>query len=75
MTGRELIIHILANGLEDEPVVKDGKLVGFMNETEAAISFGVGVATVRTWVKRNMLPSVQIGNVTYIPIYASVTIA
>ena len=35
MTGRELILYILSNGLENEPVFKDGKFIGFMTEEEA----------------------------------------
>lgn len=49
MTGRDLIIYILQNNLEDEVVLKDGFFVGFMDETEAAAKFGVGVWTIRAW--------------------------
>ena len=67
MTGRDLILYILSNTLEDEPVVKDGKLIGFMTVTEAACNLGVGVATVLAWIQLGFLPSVQIGETTYIP--------
>ena len=41
MTGRDLIIYILTNNLENEQVVnQDGVFVGFMGETEAAAKFG-----------------------------------
>ena len=36
MTGRELILYILENGLENEPVIKNGTFVGFMTVTQAA---------------------------------------
>lgn len=67
MTGRDLIIYILQNDLENEPLYEDGKILGFMNELEAAIKFGVSTATVRTWVKLRHLDGVFIGNVLYIP--------
>lgn len=67
MTGRDLIIYILQNGLEDEPVYENGKLLGFMNEMEAAIKFGVTTATIRAWVSMKMLDGVWIGHSLYIP--------
>ena len=36
MTGRDLIVYIMLNKLEDEQVFKDGKLLGFLTEAEAA---------------------------------------
>lgn len=71
MTGRDLIIYILANGLEDEPLYKDGNILGFMNELEAAVKFNVSTATIRTWVELGMLDGVLIGKVLYIPSKAS----
>ena len=67
MTCRELIMYILENGLEDEPVVKDGKFVGFMTVPEAASEYNVGAATISTWVKLGQMDASQVGNVTYIP--------
>ena len=67
MTGRELILYILTNNLENEPVVKDGKPVGFLTITEAAIKFGVGEATIMTWIALKELTGIRIGNVIYIP--------
>lgn len=67
MTGRDLIIYILANNLEDEPVFKGGRFIGFMTEDTAALIFGVGIATVHTWVRLGVLPSVQVGDRIYIP--------
>ena len=43
MTGRELIIFIMQNKLEDKVLLE------LMNETEAAAKFDVGVATIRVW--------------------------
>lgn len=67
MTGRDLIIYILQNGLEDEPIYVDGKILGFMNEMEAAIKFGVTTATIHTWVALKQLDGVQVGCMLYIP--------
>lgn len=43
MTGRDLIVFIMQNKLEDTVVCE------LMNETEAAAKFDVGVATIRVW--------------------------
>ena len=67
MTGRELILYILENGLENEQVVHDGKLIGFLTVDEAAVLFNVGTATISVWVLQKKLPSVVIGNTIYIP--------
>ena len=70
MTGRDLIIHIIQNGLENEEVFKDGKLLGFMTVEEAAAKFDVGLATVRVWTEMHVVDSIKIGEVIYIPINA-----
>lgn len=67
MTGREMILYILSNGLENEPVVKDGRLVGFMSIDEAAARMNVGSATIHVWVWQKQLPFVSIGDTIYIP--------
>lgn len=67
MTGRDLIIYILQNNLEDKPIFEDGRLLGFMNEMEAAIKFDVAVATIQVWCELNMLSGIKIGNKFYIP--------
>lgn len=45
MTGRELIVYILENHLEDEPVFKDGAFVGFVPVGKAAEEMNVGLAS------------------------------
>lgn len=67
MTGRDLIVYILKNGLENEPVFKNGKFIGFKTETEVAEETKVGVATVHTWCILDMLPHVLIGDTFLIP--------
>ena len=70
MTGRDLILYILANGLEDEPVFKNGVFIGFETIEAVAARSKVGVATVRTWVQTGQIKSFKIGDVVYIPINA-----
>lgn len=65
MTGRELIIYILQNNLEDEEVFKDGTLIGFMDEYQAAAKFRVGVSTIRTWHEYGVLIGTKFGNHLY----------
>lgn len=67
MTGRDLIIYILQNGLENEPIYENGRILGFMNEIEAAVKFGVSNATIRTWIGLKMLDAVLVGDTYYIP--------
>ena len=67
MTGRDLIIYILANGLEDEPVFKDGKFLGLITETEAAVKLGMGVGTIRAWIALGRIKSVRINDIYYVP--------
>ena len=61
MTGEELIIYILENNLENEYVFDGTNLLGFMTEIEAAKKFDVGVATINTWHRLNILKGVRIG--------------
>ena len=66
MTGRELIVYILENHLEDVDVFKDGKIAFLISEDEIAIALGVGVATVRAWFYSGMLKGVKIAERVYI---------
>lgn len=69
MTGRDLILYILQNGLEDEPVFdyKTHKFLGFMTISEAAVKFDVGVATVWVWIEQGWLSYIRLGDMIYIP--------
>lgn len=72
MTGRELIIYILQNGLEDEPVFKNGKFIGFVTPDEVAVKTNVGTATVHAWIHQGRLESAAVREGVYIPaIYKS----
>lgn len=66
MTGRQLIMFILQHKLENEPVFKDGRLLGFKTVDEIAVKLGVGTATVYAYVERGMLYSVRINDTLYI---------
>lgn len=65
MTGKELILYILQNNLEDTVVLKDGFFIGFMTVEEAAVKFGVGVETIRAWYYCEMIKGTQIGDSLY----------
>ena len=67
MTGRDLIIYILENGLENEPIYKDGSIIGLMSIGQAAEKWNVGKETVRTWTVMGMIDYVMIDTVIYIP--------
>lgn len=67
MTGRELIIYILSNNLEDKPIYENGRVLGFMNIMEAAKKFEVGTATIKVWFENGYLDGVKIGEQIYIP--------
>lgn len=65
MTGKELILYILQNNLENTVVLEDGFFVGFMTEEEAAVKFGVGIETIRTWYYCKWLKGTKIGDSLY----------
>ena len=66
MTGRDLIIYILENHLEDEELFKDGKIPGLLTYEEAAVKFAVGKETIIAWVKLGYLKSFKIYGRSYI---------
>ena len=67
MTGRDLIIYILQNGLEDKPIFGNGTILNFMSEEQFAAKMDVGVATVRAWIQEDYLTAIPIGKTYYIP--------
>ena len=67
MTGRELIIYILTNNLENDEVIKDGKLVGFETDIDMAVRMGVGTETIRTLSKMGKIEGHSLGCSIYIP--------
>lgn len=67
MTGRDLILYILANNLEDEPVFDKGKFIGFVTASDVAMRTDVGLATVHAWIHQGRLDSVTVREGIYIP--------
>ena len=66
MTGRDLILYILSNNLENEQIFKDGKFIGFITAGEAAAKLNVGIPTICVWLSQKKLDGVQIGDTIYI---------
>ena len=66
MTGRDLIIYILSNNLEDEPVFLDNGFLNLLSEVEMANKHDVGIATVKAWLELGLVKGVRVGNETYI---------
>jgi excisionase family DNA binding protein len=67
VTGKELIIYILTHGLENEPVVKDGRFIGFLTMGQFAEQMNVGMGTVSAWIIQGRIDYVRIGGYIYIP--------
>lgn len=67
MTGRELIVFILENHLEDADIFADGRIVGLLTVGEYASIMNVGPETVKVWAMTGMVDSVQIYGRIYIP--------
>lgn len=65
MTGKELILYILQNNLENTIVLEDGFFTGFMTAEETAVKFNVGVETVRAWYSCKMIKGTKIGESLY----------
>lgn len=66
MTGRDLIVYILTNNLENEPVFLEKGFLNLITETEAAERLDVGLATIRTWRELGVIKGVQVGDEFYI---------
>ena len=66
MTGRELIIYILRNNLEDEEILNNGRLLGLVTVEEAAEEFEVGVATIKAWIQLGKLTAIDMDGKTYL---------
>ena len=67
MTGRDLIIYILKNSLEDKEIFKDGKINGFLTLEEAAAKLNVGTATVLLWYALGRLQGFTLLDKIYFP--------
>lgn len=74
MTGREYIQYILENHLEDEEIISDGKILGFLSKLEAAKKFNTGLATINAWTNAGYLKEVYISETVLIPETATVRV-
>lgn len=66
MTGRELIIYILENHLEDEVVLTDSGSPLFMTVEETAVKWETGRATVKALAEMGKIKSIKLGENYYI---------
>ena len=66
-TGRDLLLYILENKLEDKPIFENGRPAGFLTIEEAAASIGAGVATIHAMIQIKKIQYLQIGNQYFIP--------
>lgn len=66
MTGRDLIVYILSNHLEDEPVFLDKGFLNLLTADEAAVRMNVGPATIQVWFELGLLDGVMVGDELYI---------
>ena len=66
MTGKDLIIYILQNNLEEAQIDGEKGFLGFLNVKQAAVKFGVGEATVRIWYQLKAIDGIIIGDELYI---------
>ena len=66
MTGRELIIYIMQNGLEDKEIFANDTFLDLMTMNEAAAKFKVGIYTIRSWYLQGYIHGVSIGDSVYI---------
>lgn len=67
MTGKDLIVYILQNNLENEPVIHDGKLLGFLSIEEAAVKMDYGVSSVVACIALGKIPGYELKSGVYIP--------
>jgi hypothetical protein len=62
--GRDIIIYILENHMEDSEIDFSGF---FMDVDEAAVKLGVGQTTVKSYYMLGLLKGVEIGGNLYFP--------
>lgn len=60
MTGKELIMYILQNNLENEVVVGDTSFLGLVTAEEVAVEFNVGINTVKVWYELGILDGIKV---------------
>lgn len=66
MTGREIIMFILENNLENTVIFEDTDIPCFMTLEEAAMKWGVGPYSVETFYKMGKIRGFDAGGKIYI---------
>lgn len=66
MDGRELIIYILKNNLEDEEVFSEEFWSRMPSPMTVAIKFKVGVSTVEAWIETRQLDAIKFNGKTFV---------
>ena len=66
MDGRELIIYILKNNLEDEKVFSEEFWARMPSPMTVAIKFKVGIATVNAWIADGQLDAIGFNGKTFV---------
>ena len=66
MTGRDLIMFILQNNLENAEFFTNGKIPGLMTVEEAAVKFNTGPITIEVWFAHGDVRGIVIGKKLYI---------
>lgn len=67
MTGREMILYILENHLEDDDIFANGCPVGFTPVNKAAVKLGVGEAILTSWIQTGQIEAVKIAGRYFVP--------
>ena len=68
ITGRDLIIYILQNNFENEPVVNGWGFLGFWTVDKYAEYYGYGIETVKAKIEMGQIKdAVKIGETYLIP--------
>lgn len=60
MTGRELIIYILQNNLEDENIIDTE------SAEEVALRYGVGISTVKAWYEIGQINGIKVNDTLHL---------
>lgn len=69
MTGRDLIVYILDNRLENHLVFENGEFLGFITTNEAAQKCGVEEGIIRVWISKGLIGGgIRINDVVYVPV-------
>ena len=66
MTGRDLILYILENRLEDKPITELCCMKNLVTIDQAAAKLKVGEETVKVWFVMGLLDGMKIGETIFV---------